>query len=86
MLEQKDIAVIILLTALSFTVSFFLAGLFIQTPEERAEQVVDVTPFSSEEPRPDARVFNDLAIDPTEDITVGDANTINPFQSDDSSE
>ncbi|MEX0934553.1 MAG: hypothetical protein WDZ42_02010 [Candidatus Saccharimonadales bacterium] len=81
MLEQKDIIVISLVAVFSFIASFFIASALITTPEDRAEQVLEVSEVSSDFPEVNRRIFNSDAINPTEEITLGEDSVTNPFDS-----
>ncbi len=82
MLEQKDIIAISLIAVMSFIASFFIAAALITTPEDRAESVMEVNELSSNFSHPDSAIFNEDAINPTEEITIGGDSATNPFDSD----
>ncbi len=82
MFKQKEIASLVLIVSVSLVMSFFLANMLIQTPEDRSESVLDVAEFDTDFPSSDPRVFNDEAINPTEDISIGETFTPNPFRGD----
>lgn len=80
MIKQTDIAMIIIVTAVSLVAAYFIGGAIINTPESRGTQVEVAIPINPEFPEPDPRVFNDNSINPTERIEIGDSNTDKPFQ------
>lgn len=80
MFERKELASLVLIIAISFIISFFIASSLISTPEDRSETVLDVEEFSETFPSPDPRAFNENAINPTEDISIGETFTPNPFR------
>jgi hypothetical protein len=80
MIKQTDIAMIILITAVSLVAAYLIGGAIINTPESRSTEVEIAVPISSEFPEPDSRIFNENSINPTEKIEIGDSNSDKPFQ------
>lgn len=80
MIKQTDIAMLVLVTALSLVIAYLLGGAIINSPESRSTPVEIAIPISAEFPEVDTRIFNADAINPTELIKIGDSNTDNPFQ------
>lgn len=78
-MKQKDIALIIVLAAVSAVFSFVISGWLFgkQADREQKGEIVDV--ISSDFPLPDSKYFNSSAIDPTQLIQIGEANNPNPF-------
>lgn len=77
-MKQKDIAMIIIIAALSGVVSFFVSNKLFVTPDNRQQNVTVVDPISSEFNPPDNQFFNDQSINPTIDSGLGNTNTT-PF-------
>ena len=82
MIKQKDIAALILVVAVSFGLAYYLSSLLISTPEDRSETVTDVQSFDQDYPDPDPLIFHEFSVDPTEDITIEQADRLNPFTRD----
>lgn len=80
MIKQSDFAMIILVTAISLVVAYLVGGALISSPESRDTPVEIAIPISAEFGVPDPTIFNDNAINPTELIKIGDANSTSPFQ------
>ena len=80
MIKQGDIAMIVLVTAISLVVAYLVSGVLINSPDSRSTPVEIAIPISAEFAEPDPEIFNDNAINPTELIKIGDANTTSPFQ------
>lgn len=78
-MKQKDIALIILIVAISAAVSFFASQRIFASPKARQQQVEVVQPISADFPKPDSRYFNSQAFDPTELITIGQSANPDPF-------
>lgn len=80
MIKQSDIAMIILVTAISLVAAYLISGALINSPDSRITPVEIAVPISPDFPEPDTRIFNANSINPTETIKIGDGNTSNPFQ------
>lgn len=80
MIKQNDIAILILITAISLVVAYLLGNAVINSPDSRTTPVEIAVPIGSEFPEPDTRIFNENSINPTEKIEIGDTNTPNPFE------
>ncbi len=80
MIKQSDVAMIILVTAISLLAAYMLGGAIINSPEHRSTPVEIAVPIISEFPEPDDAIFNDNSINPTELIKIGDQNSSSPFQ------
>ncbi len=80
MIKQSDIAMIVLISAISLVAAYFVGGALINSPESRGTLVEIAVPISPEMSVPDKRIFNANAINPTETIKIGDQNTSSPFQ------
>lgn len=79
MIKQSDIAMIILVAAISFLAAFFVGSTVINTSDAKSTAVEVAVPISAEFPEPSSKIFNDDAINPTELIKIGDANKDKPF-------
>lgn len=82
-MKKNDIAVVILVVALSLMVSYFLGGALINSPESRSKQVEVVQPIEGEfvnlEDREYRVIFDNEAINPSLNINVGENETEQPF-------
>lgn len=78
-MKQKDIALIIIIAAVSGFASFFLSRYLFATPQNRQQQAAVVDKITTEFPQPDHKYFNTDSIDPTQLIQVGDHDNTNPF-------
>jgi hypothetical protein len=78
-MKQKDIALIIVIAAVSAVFSFLVSGWLFGKPADRQQkgEIVDV--ITSDFPLPDTKYFNSNSVDPTQLIQIGDANNPNPF-------
>lgn len=70
-MKQKDIAVIIVVVAISAIISFIISSNVFTSPKNLREEVEIVEPISAEMPKADERYFNINSINPTEEITIG---------------
>jgi len=78
-MKKNDIALIILIVSISLVVSFFIGKAIIGTPANNPTKVEVVEPISADFTPPSPTIFNDTAVNPTETITIGNANKEQPF-------
>jgi hypothetical protein len=79
-MKQKDIALIIVIAAVSGFASFFISRLIFANPTNRQQKVEIVDTITADFPMPSTKYFNSNAIDPSQVIVVGDGNNPNPFK------
>ncbi len=84
MIKQGDIAMIILVTAISLVAAYFISGALVNSPDSRSTPVEIAIPIDNEFPEPDKKIFIDNAINPTETIKIGEGKpedkTNSPFK------
>lgn len=80
MIKQNDIAVLILITAISLVAAYIIGNALINSPDSRSTPVEVAVPIDAEFPEIDTRIFNENSINPTEKIEIGDTNTPSPFE------
>lgn len=80
-MKQKDILLIVVIVLVSGTLSFVLSKYLFTIPKSRQTKVEIVQPISSSFQQPDTRYFNANAVDPTKNITIGDSQNSQPFNS-----
>lgn len=78
-MKQKDIALIIVIVAVSGVVSFLASGWIFAKPADRQQKAEVVDVITSDFPLPDTKYFNPNSVDPTQLIQIGDSNNPNPF-------
>ena len=78
-MKQKDIALIIIIGAISGAVSFAASHFLFATPKDRHQNVAVVDPITTEFVTPDSKFFNSKSIDPAKLIEVQDSNNTHPF-------
>ena len=78
-MKQKDVALIIVIAAVSAFASFFISRLVFATPENRQQKVEVVDKITSEFPTPSSKYFNANSINAAKLIQVTDNNNPNPF-------
>ena len=79
-MKQSDIASLILIVAISFTLAYFVGNSIFNTPESRSTPIEIVNPIEGTLPEPSATVFNQDSINPTEDIRINPSDTDKPFE------
>ena len=78
-MKQKDIALIIIVAAISGFASLFISRLVFAKPAAREQKVEIVDAISSEFPKPSEKYFNNTSINAARLIIVTDNNNPNPF-------
>lgn len=78
-MKQKDIALIIVIVAVSAVLSFLLSGWLFATPSDRQQQVERVDVITSDFDRPSAQYFNANSVNPTQNIKIGPGENPSPF-------
>jgi hypothetical protein len=78
-MKKSDIALLVLIVSVSLVVSYFVGKTVIGTPEQKPTKVEVVQPISASFVAPSSQIFNDQAINPTQNITIGNSNTQSPF-------
>ena len=78
-MKQKDVALIIVIAAISAGISFAASHLLFATPHDRQQKVAAVDPITTDFVTPDSKFFNSQSIDPAKLIEVGSSNNSNPF-------
>ena len=78
-MKQKDIALIIVIAAISAIVSFFVSNKLFVTTSGRNQQAEVVDPINASFQTPDSKYFNSSSIDPAPKTAIGSGNNQNPF-------
>lgn len=78
-MKQKDITLIIVVAFVSGVFSILVSNVFISSPKSRKTLVEVVDPISSEFNQPDKKIFNKDAVDPTQNIQIGENPNPQPF-------
>jgi hypothetical protein len=76
--KQQDIALIVVVAAVSATISFLVSNKIFVTPANREQKVEVVDAITPSFDLPAKKYFNNNSIDPTQNTTVG-GNNQNPF-------
>lgn len=80
-MKQKDIALIIVVVAISGVVSFFVAKALFATSKDQHLKAESVQPITTEFAQPSNKYFNAQSIDPTQQISIGGTENNAPFGS-----
>jgi len=78
-MKQKDIALIIVIVAISGIISFLASQWIFARPADRQQEAEVVDVITSDFTLPDSKYFNNQSIDPTQLIEIGNSNNPNPF-------
>lgn len=80
-MKQKDILLLAMVVIISTVVALVVSNLLIGSPKKTEQQVETVQKITTDFPSPDKAYYNDQAINPTKDITIGNTNNPDPFSS-----
>ena len=78
-LKQSDIAMLVLVVALSLAISYFVGDALINTSANREIEVEVIQPITDQFQPPSPDIFVNDFINPTELIEIGGANNQQPF-------
>ena len=78
-MKQKDLALVIIIAALSAIISYTASHFLFTTPKNRQQQVAVIDPITKDFATPNPRYFNNQSINPAKLIEVGSNNNSNPF-------
>jgi hypothetical protein len=78
-MKKNDIALIVLIVSVSLVISYFLAKAILGEPQNQTATAEVVEPISAELTPPQAKTFNNDAINPTVDIEIGNSANEQPF-------
>ncbi len=76
-MKNTDIAMIILVAAISVALSYFLGNAILGNPNDRVEEFSYIETVSGTVESPDPETFNDKAINPTIEVYIGNCG---PFE------
>ena len=79
-MKQKDIALIVVIAAVSGVISFFVSGKIFVTSSNREQKVEKVDAISADFKQPDSKYFNKDSINPAQTIQLGESNNQTPFK------
>lgn len=80
-MKQKDIALIIVVVAISGLISFFVAQYFFLKPGSKVLKAEFVQPITTTFTQPDSKYFNQYSVNPTQQIEIGDGTNTAPYNS-----
>lgn len=80
-MKQKDIATIIIVIVIGGISSYFISNALFAKAETEETKVEIVEPITATFEKPDTRYFNTNSVNPTLNITIGDQQNQQPFQS-----
>ena len=70
-MKSTDLALVILLAAVSFFVSYWLGGLILGNPDDDTYKITYIDPISAELAEPDLDTFNPAGLNPTVEVIIG---------------
>lgn len=78
-MKKTDIALLILVVALSGVITYFVANALMGSSKQLSATVTVVEPIISEIKPPSSNIFNSSAINPGVQIRIGDSSNQQPF-------
>lgn len=78
-MKQKDITLILVIVIISAVASFFVARAVFAAPKDRQVKAEVVSPLSVGFNSPSKKYFNENAVNPTQQIRIGDSANVTPF-------
>ncbi len=78
-MKQKDIAMIIIIVAISGIVSLIVSKTLFAPPKDRQQAVEVVDPITASFPTPSSKYFSSNSVDPTLPVQIGNNNNQAPF-------
>jgi hypothetical protein len=78
-MKQKDLALVLVVVFVSVVVSLVVSRMFFGSPKNREQKAEVVDVISPEFSLPPTKYFNAKAVNPTQQIQIGDSNNPNPF-------
>lgn len=78
-MKQNDIAMLIVIAAVSGVISFFVSTKVFVSPNNRQQAVEVVDPIDASFNNPDKKYFNDASLNPTQQSKLGGDGNQNPF-------
>ncbi|HUB93120.1 MAG TPA: hypothetical protein VMB52_01310 [Verrucomicrobiae bacterium] len=78
-MKQKDVALIIVIAAVSAVVSFIVSNKLFVTPANRQQKVEVVDVINPTFQTPSTKYFNSSSIDPAQNSQIGSNNNQTPF-------
>ncbi len=78
-MKQKDVALILVMVFISAVAALLISQWVFSSPKNRKQSAEVVDTITSEFPAPPVKYFNADSVNPTQEITIGDSNNPNPF-------
>ena len=79
-MKQKDIALIVLIAAISAVLSIVISKTLFSEATSKDQKAEVVFVITNQFPEPDKAYFNTSAFDPTKQITIGQNANTDPFK------
>lgn len=78
-MKQKDLALVLVVVFVSIVVALVLSRMVFTSSKNRQQKAEVVDVISPEFSLPPTKYFNTKAVNPTQQIQIGDSNNPNPF-------
>jgi len=77
-MKRTDIAMIVLISAVSAGIAYFVASSFLGNATEQGTSVKTIDPITSTVETPDAKIFNEEAINPSVEVNINNTEEAAP--------
>ncbi len=81
-MKNTDIAMVILIAAISVVASYLIGNAILGDPNNRVENISYMDPISSDIEQPDLETFNPYTLNPTVEIYVGNCGPMEKWNAD----
>jgi len=79
-MKKNDVAALILIASISLTAAWFAGNALLGSPKQNTRQIEVAEAISAEVERPDKRIFNADAVNPTVERAIGKSANSLPFE------
>lgn len=80
-MKQKDWALVLVMAFIGAIISLFISNLLFSSPKNRKQSAEVVDPITSSFSTPPSAYFNQNAINPAQDVQIGNGTNQNAFNS-----
>ncbi|MBC7459272.1 hypothetical protein H7200_00990 [Candidatus Saccharibacteria bacterium] len=75
-MKRTDLAMIVLIAAVSAGIAYFVASNLFGTMDEQGVKVKTIDAMTSVVEKPDTKIFNDNAINPSVEVTISNTDPV----------
>jgi hypothetical protein len=79
-MKKQDLLTMIVVGIVSLTFSVFLSGRLLNGGTEKKQETEKITPITSDFPQLSSKYYNDMSVNPTKLIQIGQGENTKPFE------